>query len=108
LDRTICGFLNTSLGGSIYLGVADDGSVLGLPLTLYQRDHVIASLRHTLILFTPKYVAIYSKLINSNFFSDEYILFYPIRVTIDSWWVNFVPVLQRNADVPVNYVREEK
>ena len=34
--RNINGFLNTGKGGTIYLGIVDNGSVKGLNLTLYQ------------------------------------------------------------------------
>ncbi|XP_069977217.1 uncharacterized protein [Penaeus vannamei] len=49
----MCAMLNSSHGGTIYLGVADDGMVKGMGLTRYQRDHVEASVRWTLSKYTP-------------------------------------------------------
>ncbi|XP_063608247.1 uncharacterized protein LOC134782626 [Penaeus indicus] len=49
----VCAMLNSSHGGTIYLGVADDGQVKGMGLTRYQRDHVEASLKWTLSKYTP-------------------------------------------------------
>lgn len=34
--RNINGFLNTGKGGTIYLGIVDDGKVKGLHMTQYQ------------------------------------------------------------------------
>jgi hypothetical protein len=45
--------LNSRHGGTICLGVRDDGTVLGLHLNLYQLDHVLLSLKDTLARFTP-------------------------------------------------------
>lgn len=36
LFRNINGFLNTGKGGTIYLGIVDEGKVKGLLLTQYQ------------------------------------------------------------------------
>ena len=43
--------LNTGKGGTVYLGVTDEAVAIGLPLTLFQRDHVMTTLRHTLSRF---------------------------------------------------------
>jgi len=53
ISKSVCALLNSRLGGTIYLGVRDDGIVLGLPLNLYQCDHIIMSLKDTLDRFTP-------------------------------------------------------
>ncbi|XP_042880078.1 uncharacterized protein LOC122258315 [Penaeus japonicus] len=49
----ISAMLNSGHGGTIYLGVSDDGLVKGVGLTRYQRDHVEVSLRWTLSKYTP-------------------------------------------------------
>ncbi|XP_046393463.1 uncharacterized protein LOC124161217 isoform X2 [Ischnura elegans] len=53
ISRNICGFLNSGLGGIIYLGVLDDGSIAGIFLSRYQRDHLTLSLKDTLGRFRP-------------------------------------------------------
>lgn len=39
--RNINGFLNTGKGGTIYLGIVDDGRVKGLQMTQYQASSCI-------------------------------------------------------------------
>ena len=41
--RTLNGFLNTGQGGTVYLGVLDDGTVKGLPMSQFQVNHSIKS-----------------------------------------------------------------
>ena len=53
LSKTICGMLNTGLECKIYLGINDDGTVEGLMLSLYQKDHFMVSLRDLLRRFEP-------------------------------------------------------
>lgn len=53
ISRTICAFLNTGLGGTIYLGVLDSGVVTGLHLTEYQKDHILLSLENLLTRYRP-------------------------------------------------------
>ncbi|KAG8237467.1 hypothetical protein J437_LFUL015686 [Ladona fulva] len=55
ISRNICGFINSELGGTIYLGVLDNGEIEGIPLTLYQQDHVKLSLSNTLQRFRPPF-----------------------------------------------------
>nr|XP_037284185.1 uncharacterized protein LOC119176952 [Rhipicephalus microplus] len=38
ISRTICAFLNTGRGGTIFLGILDNGDVNGLHLTEYQEE----------------------------------------------------------------------
>merc|ERR1719510_621120 len=45
--------LNTGLECKIYLGINDDGTVEGLMLSLYQKDHFMVSLRDLLRRFEP-------------------------------------------------------
>ena len=51
--RALCGFLNTGEGGAVYIGVGDNGRVLGLTYTNEQLDHLIQSISHTLSLYSP-------------------------------------------------------
>lgn len=53
LNRNFCGFLNTGLGGIVYIGITDSGAVFGVPLTPYQKDHVCLNVQDTLSRFTP-------------------------------------------------------
>ncbi|RUS88083.1 hypothetical protein EGW08_004136, partial [Elysia chlorotica] len=53
VSRNLCGFLNTGLGGTVYCGVLDDGSIVGLKLTQYQKDHVVYSLRDLMSRYSP-------------------------------------------------------
>ncbi|KAJ7374918.1 hypothetical protein OS493_005276 [Desmophyllum pertusum] len=53
VSRNINGFLNTGKGGTIYLGIVDDGRVKGLQMTQYQRDHVRISVKDALSRYTP-------------------------------------------------------
>ncbi|XP_022791715.1 uncharacterized protein LOC111330968 [Stylophora pistillata] len=53
VSRNINGFLNTGKGGTIYLGIIDEGKVKGLLLTQYQRDHVRIAVKDALSRYTP-------------------------------------------------------
>jgi len=53
ISRNLCGFLNTGLGGVVYIGITDSGEVFGVPLTPYQRDHFSLNVQDTLGRFTP-------------------------------------------------------
>ncbi|GFN80037.1 schlafen protein [Plakobranchus ocellatus] len=53
VSRNLCGFLNTGFGGTVYCGVLDDNNVIGLKLTLYQRDHVIKSMHDLMSRYSP-------------------------------------------------------
>jgi Putative DNA-binding domain len=52
-NRNFCGFLNTGLGGVVYIGILDDGSVFGVRLTEYQKDHVLLDIQDTFQRFDP-------------------------------------------------------
>lgn len=54
VSRNINGFLNTGKGGTIYLGIVDDGTVKGIHMTQYQRDHVRVAVKDALNRYTPK------------------------------------------------------
>ncbi|KAL9975322.1 hypothetical protein ACROYT_G012475 [Oculina patagonica] len=53
VSRNINGFLNTGKGGTIYLGIVDDGKVKGLHMSQYQRDHVRIAVKDALSRYTP-------------------------------------------------------
>jgi len=52
-SKTLCGFLNCCLGGTLYSGVLDDGTVSGLLLSPYQQLHIQLALEDTLARFQP-------------------------------------------------------
>ena len=54
LSKSICGMLNTGLGGTIYLGVTDAGRVAGLMCSLFQKDHFRLALSDLLERYRPK------------------------------------------------------
>ncbi|XP_014786216.1 uncharacterized protein LOC106880676 isoform X1 [Octopus bimaculoides] len=54
ISRTLNAFLNTGQGGSVYLGVADDGTIIGLQLTLFQRDHLKVNLDNLMKRYIPQ------------------------------------------------------
>lgn len=51
--RNLCGFLNSGLGGTVYVGVQDDGRVIGVRFTQYQQDHLLLSLQDAMNAFRP-------------------------------------------------------
>ncbi|XP_078689696.1 schlafen-like protein 2 [Branchiostoma floridae x Branchiostoma belcheri] len=44
ISRALNAFLNTGQGGTVYLGITDDGRVKGIRLTQYQKDHVVTGM----------------------------------------------------------------
>ncbi|XP_044175611.1 uncharacterized protein LOC114965074 isoform X1 [Acropora millepora] len=54
VSRNINAFLNTGKGGTVYLGIIDDGTVKGLHMSQYQKDHVTVSVGDLLSRYTPK------------------------------------------------------
>lgn len=48
VSRAINSFLNSGEGGTVYLGIQDDGRAVGLPLSGFQMDHVVVSLKDLL------------------------------------------------------------
>lgn len=53
ISRNINGFLNSGKGGKIYLGIQDDGEVIGLSLSNHQKEHLEISLEDLLNRYTP-------------------------------------------------------
>lgn len=54
VSRTLCSFLNTGQGGTVYLGILDNGDVNGLHLTVYQKDHLLLSLESLMVRYKPQ------------------------------------------------------
>lgn len=52
--RTLNAFLNTGRGGTIFLGVLNNGLIKGINMTTYQRDHVKIALDDLLSRYNPK------------------------------------------------------
>ena len=44
-SKYLCGMLNTGLGGTLYGGILDDGSVAGFLMSRYQQLHVMLALQ---------------------------------------------------------------
>lgn len=52
-SRAIAAFINSGRGGTVYLGIIDEGVVKGLYLTEYQKDHVLLSLKDLFSRYEP-------------------------------------------------------
>ncbi len=46
--------LNTGRGGTVYLGITDEGRARGLMLSLYQRDHIRLAVQTILSKYRPQ------------------------------------------------------
>ena len=53
-SRTINAFLNSGRGGTLYLGIIDEGVVKGFYLTEFQKDHIIVAIKDLLSRYEPK------------------------------------------------------
>lgn len=53
ISRHLCAFLNTAKGGTVYMGVQENGEVAGLLLTRDQKTHTELGLENILYLFEP-------------------------------------------------------
>jgi U-box domain/Schlafen, AlbA_2 len=53
VDKNMCAFLNSELGGVLYLGVHDDGTVLGLYISREMRDTIRLKVDHVISQFQP-------------------------------------------------------
>ncbi|CAB4036304.1 predicted protein, partial [Paramuricea clavata] len=71
--RAINAFLNTGKGGTVYLGIVDEGVVKGIRLSQYQKDHVLVAMNDLMSRYEPK--------VNSERYNVE-----------------FVPVLSKSED----------
>ncbi|XP_075747869.1 schlafen-like protein 2 isoform X1 [Rhipicephalus microplus] len=81
ISRTICAFLNTGRGGTIFLGILDNGEVNGLHLTEYQKDHLALSLETLMQRYKP-------------------------AVPKHMYELRFVPVISEGVPLPTNERRE--
>ena len=67
--RNINGFLNTGKGGTVYLGIVDDGKVKGLHMTQYQVSIGVhgytCSLQIQIIIGTGMFLACVTKLMQT-------------------------------------------
>lgn len=79
-SRAIAAFFNSGRGGTVYLGIIDEGVVKGIYLTEFQKDHVLVSLK------------------------DLFSRYRPV-VTEDKYEVTFVPVFGK--DCPQNIIKPE-
>ncbi|XP_028392118.1 uncharacterized protein LOC114516757 [Dendronephthya gigantea] len=73
VSRAINAFLNTGKGGIVYLGITDEGSVKGIRLSQYQKDHVLVSMNDLMGRYQPK--------VDSERFSIEFV---PVIPNVDS------------------------
>lgn len=71
VSQTLNAFINSPGGGTVYLGVLDNGSISGMLLSDYQKDHIVGNVK--------------------DLFSR-----YDTPVSEDRWKVRFVPVVNRN------------
>jgi len=71
VSNTLNAFVNSPGGGTVYLGVLDNGSICGMLLTDYQKDHIEGNLK--------------------DLFSR-----YDVPVPNLRWALRFVPVVQRD------------
>ncbi|XP_013418493.1 uncharacterized protein LOC106179420 [Lingula anatina] len=72
VSRTLNGFLNTGKGGTVYLGITDEGHVRGLNLTQYIKDHMVVAVDDLMSRYTPP-------------------------VASHRYKIRFIPVVQRDA-----------
>jgi len=72
-SKYLCGLLNTGLGGTLYGGILDDGTVSGFSMSKYQKLHVILAISDLFKRFNPP-------------------------VPHNMWSLKFVPVAERGED----------
>lgn len=72
-SRALGSFLNSGRGGTLYLGIIDEGVVKGFLMTDYQKDHVLLSLKDLFSRYKPP-------------------------VTVDKYEVKFVPIFGENEE----------
>lgn len=53
ISRVLNAFLNTGDGGTVYMGVVDEGHVLGLNFTQYRKDHIKVELDDVMASYKP-------------------------------------------------------
>ena len=53
ISKYACGMLNTGKGGTIFMGILDNGRIDGFMMSKYQQDHVRLSIQDTFDRYTP-------------------------------------------------------
>ena len=53
ISKYACGMLNTGRGGTIFMGILDDGRIDGFMMSKYQQDHVRLSIQDTFDRYAP-------------------------------------------------------
>ncbi|KAK7507560.1 hypothetical protein BaRGS_00001495 [Batillaria attramentaria] len=53
ISRNLNAFLNTGLGGTVYIGVVDSGRVHGLKMTRLQKEHFVGALNDVMARYSP-------------------------------------------------------
>lgn len=81
ISRTLNAFLNSGRGGTIYLGIIDDGVIKGFYLTEYQKDHIKLAIKDLFSRYEPK-------------------------VEEDKYNIEFVPLIERNSNGVYSAVKE--
>lgn len=76
ISRSINAFLNSEKGGTVYLGVADTGIIIGLELTLFQKDHLRVNLDNLMKRYKPsvpleRYSVCFVPVVDSNETEDN-------------------------------------
>jgi hypothetical protein len=52
-STAVCGMLNRGTGGTLYLGILDDGRSCGLMMSNDQREHILCSVVDTMKQYQP-------------------------------------------------------
>lgn len=76
VSRVVNGFLNTGCGGTICLGVKDEGTAFGIYLTGYKMDHIMRNLEDLMSRYRPqvaphRYSLEFVPVVNSSMSDDE-------------------------------------
>lgn len=72
ISRNLNGFLNSMLGGTVHIGILDNGEVHGVKLTRNKKDHVVGAVRDLFKRYKP-------------------------RVNDKRWGVRFIPVVSEKT-----------
>jgi len=82
VSNTLNAFVNSPGGGTVYLGVLDNGTIAGMMLSDFQKDHIRGNLK--------------------DLFSR-----YDVPVPADRWEVRFVPVVSRDRiDQDLRFIKD--
>jgi len=53
ISKTLNAFINTGKGGTVYLGITDNGEVKGLNMTQYKMDHIMVNMQDLMERYKP-------------------------------------------------------